>query len=178
MYQDVLNFWFQEIGEAGWWRGDARLDRQITQRFAELHARATRCELYAWRTLPHGRLAEIIVLDQFSRNMFRDSARAFAYDSLALALAQEAIAAHVDEALNPVERSFLYVPFMHSESPAIHQIAVGLFHANGIEVNFDFELKHKEIIDRFGRYPHRNSALGRASTPGELEFLKQPGSRF
>ncbi len=123
-------------------------------------------------------MAEIIVLDQFSRNIFRDKPEAFASDALALALAQEAIAAKADEQLKPIERSFLYMPFMHSESLAIHEVAVGLFENNGIASNYDFEIKHKTIIERFGRYPHRNSILGRESTPEEIEFLTQPGSSF
>ena len=118
------------------------------------------------------------MLDQFSRNMFRDSPLAFAHNALALALAQEAVSAKADEALSPVERSFLYMPYMHSESLLIHEIAVDLFQRNGIKGNLDFEIRHKAIIEKFGRYPHRNSILGRASTAEEIEFLKQPGSSF
>lgn len=118
------------------------------------------------------------MLDQFSRNMFRDTPLAFAYDPLVLALAQEAVSAKADEALSPVQRSFLYMPYMHSESLKIHEVAVDLFRRNGIQGNLDFEIKHKSIIERFGRYPHRNNILGRASTEDEIEFLKQPGSGF
>ena len=110
--------------------------------------------------------------------MFRDSALAFANDALALALAQEAIACGADQDLTQVQRSFLYMPFMHSESLRIHEIAVELFRKNGIEGNLDFEFKHKKIIEKFGRYPHRNSVLGRQSTAEELEFLTRPGSSF
>jgi uncharacterized protein (DUF924 family) len=126
----------------------------------------------------HGRLAEVIVLDQFSRNMFRNSPLSFAHDALALALAQEAIAVGADKSLNQTERSFLYMPFMHSESLKIHEIATRLFRDNGNQNSLAFELKHKAIIARFGRYPHRNSILGRKSTDEEIEFLKQPGSGF
>ena len=132
----------------------------------------------AWRDTPHGRLAEIIVLDQFSRNLFRNSAKAFAQDGMALVLAQEAVRSGADAALMPQERVFLYMPYMHSESAAIHQTAVELFTRNGISDNLDYELKHKAIIDRFGRYPHRNAVLGRTSTPGEIAFLQEPGSSF
>ena len=118
------------------------------------------------------------MLDQFSRNIHRDTAEAFANDALALALAQEAVARGCDRELPPVERAFLYLPWMHSESALIHEEALRLFAAPGLEKNLDFERRHKAIIDRFGRYPHRNAVLGRASTADELEFLKQPGSSF
>jgi uncharacterized protein (DUF924 family) len=123
-------------------------------------------------------LAEIIVFDQFSRNMFRDSPLSFANDSLALALSQEANSAGADQSFSKIQRSFLYMPFMHSESLIIHEIAIDLYKKNGIQTNLDFEIKHKDIIKRFGRYPHRNKILGRASTKAEIEFLKQPGSEF
>lgn len=178
MYQDVLKFWFEDTKPAQWWKKDENFDRMIIERFSELHRRATCCELFEWRKDARGRLAEIVVLDQFSRNMFRDSPLSFAQDALALALSQEAVSAGADRTLNPVERSFLYMPFMHSESMKIHEVAVELFRKNGIEGNFDFELKHKAIIERFGRYPHRNAILGRESTQEEIEFLKQPGSSF
>ncbi|MBM96263.1 MAG: hypothetical protein CMI09_10530 [Oceanospirillaceae bacterium] len=177
-YQDVLTFWFEELKPAQWWKKDVEMDATILERFGDLHRRGTLSELFSWRQTAHGRLAEVIVLDQFSRNMYRDDARAFASDGMALALAQEAVACGDHQALTDVERSFLYMPYMHSESAAVHDVAVALFRDNGIESNYDFELKHKVIIDRFGRYPHRNAILGRESTPEELEFLKQPGSRF
>ena len=125
-----------------------------------------------------GRLAEIIVLDQLSRNLYRNSSLAFAQDSLALALAQEAITLKLDAALPPIQRSFLYMPFMHSESKLIHQYALKLFEDLGNPINLDFEQRHKEIIDRFGRYPHRNQVLGRNSSQEELDFLTQPNSHF
>jgi len=178
MFNDVLNFWFEEISPAQWWAKDLQFDQQIRDRFAALHAQAAQCELYTWRDTAHGRLAEVIVLDQFSRNMFRDTPQAFAQDPLALALAQEAIAAGAADLLTPIERSFLYLPFMHSESLLIHEVAVQLYTENGLQNNLDFEFKHKAIIEQFGRYPHRNAILGRVSTPEEIEFLKQPNSGF
>ncbi len=178
MYQEILKFWFEELQPSQWWKKDEQLDRLITERFAEVHHRATLCELYGWRKDAHGRLAEVIVLDQFSRNMFRGDPRSFAHDAIALALAQEAVSIGADQSLNATERSFLYMPFMHSESLPIHEVATELFLNNGNQNSFDFELKHKVIIERFGRYPHRNSILGRDSTPEEIEFLKQPGSGF
>ena len=176
--QDVLQFWFGDLGPEDWWRKDTALDQRIADRFGATLDAAARCELFAWRLTPRGRLAEVIVLDQFSRNIRRDTAAAFANDALALALAQEAVARGCDLELQPVERAFLYLPWMHSESPLIHQEALRLYSVPGLEQNLDFERRHKAIIDRFGRYPHRNAILGRVSTPEELEFLEQPGSSF
>ena len=178
MYQEILRFWFEDIDPAQWWAKDAAFDQLLRGRFSEIHAQATRCELYAWRADARGRLAEIIVLDQFSRNMFRGSPLSFASDTLALALAQEAVSTKADLALSPTERSFIYLPFMHSESAKIHALALDLYRRNGIQSNLDFEIRHKQIIERFGRYPHRNGILGRCSTEEELEFLQQPGSGF
>lgn len=176
--QQVLEFWFKEIAPAQWWKKDAALDRQIAQRFGDVHRQAVSCELYHWRATPAGRLAEVLVLDQFSRNMFRGLPQAFAADGQALALAQEAVATGADKMLSATERSFLYMPFMHSESAKIHTIAVELFRSNDLPSSLDYELQHKKIIDRFGRYPHRNVILGRSSTPAEEAFLKLPGSSF
>lgn len=175
---DVQQFWFAELSKAQWFKKDPSVDQTIAQRFGPLHRQAAQCELCHWRITPQGRLAEIIVLDQFSRNLYRDSGQAFAYDALALALAQEAVRQGADHVLGPVERSFLYMPYMHSESPVIHSRALELFDQPGLEENLRFEIRHKDIIDRFGRYPHRNKLLGRESTEEELEFLKQPGSSF
>lgn len=176
--QAVLQFWFNELTPAQWFKKDTEMDAAIMARFGELHGHVVQCECYTWRDTPQGRLAEIIVLDQFSRNMYRDNARAFAFDALALALAQEAVAAGADMALTPEERSFLYMPYMHSESKTIHAQAMVLFDQPGLENNLDFEVRHKAIIDRFGRYPHRNMLLGRASSDEEIAFLEQPGSSF
>ncbi|MGB0468081.1 MAG: DUF924 family protein [Pontibacterium sp.] len=178
MYQQVLDFWFKDIDPSNWWIKSERFDAQIVKQFSDIHTKANRCELYRWRATAEGRLAEIIVLDQFSRNMFRDHALSFASDALALALAQDAILIRADRALNEIERSFLYMPFMHSESPEIHEVALKLYQDNGLKNNIEFEIKHKAIIDRFGRYPHRNKVLGRLSTEEELKFLEQPGSSF
>lgn len=174
----VLDFWFRDIQPAQWFKADPAFDAQIQVRFGGLHAQAVRCELFAWRARPQGRLAEIIVLDQFSRNLHRGDPRAFAADAQALALAQEAIAHGADQALTQQERIFLYMPYMHSESAAIQGVSETLFRANGLANNLDFALRHKAIIDRFGRYPHRNAILGRESTEEERAFLQQPGSSF
>lgn len=175
---EVLHFWFSEISPQLWFTKDEKFDERLRSLFLPIHAQANKCETYLWRETPEGRLAEILVLDQFSRNMFRDRPEAFASDSLALALSQEAIRGGADQELPITQRAFLYMPFMHSESPLIHEQAVKLFSHPGLEENLDFEYRHKKIIDRFGRYPHRNSALGRTSTPEEIEFLAQPGSGF
>lgn len=177
-FQSVLDFWFEELEPKQWWEVDEALDEDIGQRFGDLHRQACACELYPWRQEARGRLAEIIVLDQFSRNMYRATSRAFAQDALALCLAQEAVALKVQEQLSDQQRSFLYMPFMHSESKIIHERAMELFSEPQVKGNLNFEIRHKEIIDRFGRYPHRNAILGRESTQEELEFLKQPGSSF
>ena len=176
--EDVLQFWFGELTASDWWRKDPGLDQRIAARFGTTLAAAARCEFFAWRDSARGRLAEVIVLDQFSRNVHRDSAAAFANDSLALALAQEAVARGCDRELPVPQRAFLYLPYMHSESPLIHEQALRLYAVAGLEQNLDFERRHKAIIDRFGRYPHRNRLLGRASTDEELAFLQEPGSSF
>lgn len=177
-YEQVLDFWFVETRPESWWAADPAFDALIRRRFAPLHEQAARAELYGWRASPSGRLAEIIVLDQFSRNLLRGSARAYANDLAALALAQEAVAAGAHRALEPDRRVFLLLPYMHSESHEIHAVAERLFREFTPPFNHDFELRHKAIIDRFGRYPHRNDELGRASTAEEVAFLGQPGSAF
>lgn len=175
---EINNFWFRELKPRQWFTKDTALDAEIKRRFGEVHQRTAQGESSSWRQTPEGRLAEILVLDQFSRNIFRDEAQAFACDPLALTLAQEAVQVRADKELRVDQRVFIYMPFMHSESKAAHETAVQLFSAPGLEYNLNFELRHKAIIDRFGRYPHRNDILGRASTPEEIEFLKMPGSSF
>ena len=178
MFEDVFTFWFEETEPRQWWKVDPAFDELIESRFGPLLASVAQGECYTWRSTARGRLAEIIVLDQFSRNIYRGTPQAFAQDPVALVLAQEAVAAGLLPSLNEIERSFLLMPYMHSESAAIHQQAERLFRDHTPQNNYQFELRHKAIIDRFGRYPHRNAILGRASTEEEIEFLKQPGSRF
>ena len=120
----------------------------------------------------------IVLIDQFSRNLHRGSARAFAHDAMALVLAQEAVAQGLDAALAPEQRAFVYMPYMHSESRLIHVLAENLFRLHTTAENHGFELRHKLVVDRYGRYPHRNAVLGRVSTDEELAFLLQPGSSF
>ena len=178
MPEDILQFWFESLEPAQWWRVDPALDALIRQRFGALHRAAVAGECWTWRTRPEGRLAEIIVLDQFSRNLLRGTPGAFAADPMALALAQEAVACGADLALPIERRFFLYMPYMHSESALIHAQAEALFRERTPQKNFEAELAHKAIIDRFGRYPHRNAMLDRTSTEEELAFLKLPGSSF
>lgn len=176
--EEVLDFWFNELSPADWWKKSDDFDALIKRRFLTVQQSAVQGECFSWRESAQGRLAEIIVLDQFSRNIFRDTPQAFASDTMALVLAQEAIASAADIKLTSVEKPFLYMPFMHSESLIIHEVAVALFTDNGVQANVDFELKHKVIIERFGRYPHRNIILGRVSTEEEVSFLQGPNSSF
>jgi uncharacterized protein (DUF924 family) len=162
MKADVLDFWFNELAPAQHWDKDPALDATIEQHFGAVHTAAAAGELWEWRTHAEGRLAEIIVLDQFSRNIFRDSPAAFFCDPMALVLAQEAVAIGVDKELNVQKRSFLYLPYMHSESLCVHEQAMRLLDQPGLENNYEFELKHLAIIKRFGRYPHRNALLNRS----------------
>jgi uncharacterized protein (DUF924 family) len=174
----IIHFWFDELSEKQHFAKDAALDALMVQRFGALLERAARCELFGWRATPAGRLAEIIVLDQFSRNVWRDTPRAFAQDALALTLAQELVLRGDDTQLSVAQRRFAYMPYMHSESLLVHQEALRLFALPGLEDNLQFEQRHLAILPRFGRYPHRNAILGRASTAQELAFLQEPGSGF
>ena len=176
--QDILHFWFEELNVKMRFAKDEKLDQKIRDRYLQTFNDALNGVTSVWRNSPEGRLAEIIVLDQFPRNMFRDSAKAFSGDDLALKLAQEAVARGDDQKVPLEQRAFFYMPYMHSEDPEVHKKAVELFSQKGLEYNYKYELMHKSIIDRFGRYPHRNEVLGRKSTPEEVEFLKGPGSSF
>lgn len=187
---DVLDFWFGAPGEAGqggaremWFRKSEATDAEIAKRFAPLIERALRGELAAWSAQPHSALAQIVLLDQFTRNTFRDTSRAFAGDSRALAAASAMVGLRQDEALLPVQRSFAYLPFEHSESRVMQDESVRLFarlvaDAPELASTLDYARQHQAIVGRFGRFPHRNEVLGRLSTAEELAFLQQPGSRF
>jgi len=176
--QSILHFWFEELTAKQHFVKDAALDETIRAQFGDTLEAAARCELFAWRATAEGRLAEIIVLDQFSRNVYRDTPCAFAQDALALVLAQDLVASGQDRSLPEAQRVFAYMPYMHSESALVHAQAVQLFAQPGMVDTLRFELAHKAIIDRFGRYPHRNAILGRPSTAKELEFLAGSGSGF
>jgi uncharacterized protein (DUF924 family) len=172
-YQEVIDFWFKELTPNQWYEKSNELDLKMTERFIALHSSVVAGECSSWRNEPMGRLAEVLVIDQFSRNIYRDDAKSFIYDPMALVLAQEAIRGEYHKNFEAKYKQFFYMPYMHSESNMIHNSAMLLFSEPGLEDAFDFELKHKSIIERFGRYPYRNDILGRTSTPEEVEFLKQ-----
>ena len=181
----VLRFWFGEAPGAArpeWFRKDPAFDEEIRRRFGALHAAAAGRELEAWRASPEPMLALVIVLDQFSRNLHRGAARAFAQDAHALECAKEAVGRRDDRALLPVQRQFLYLPYEHSEDLADQDSGLELMRpleafepTRGVA---DWAMRHRDIVKRFGRFPHRNAALGRASTAEETAFLQQPGSGF
>ena len=177
---EVLHFWFGEGAEYGkahkrWFEKSPAFDAEVRSRFLEVHESLAR--INDWLDNPGECLARIIVLDQFSRNMFRGTPRAFETDGLALAAARHAIASGYDRDWLRVEKIFAYLPFEHSEALADQQRACELMRPLG-EEQYDYALRHKAIIERFSRFPHRNAILGRASTAEEIEFLKQPGSGF
>lgn len=179
MYKEILDFCFKEVGSQQFFEKDLAFDQLLTRRFGGVLEQAAAAEFYRWRSSIEGRLAEIIVLDQFSRNIYRDTPAAFAQDAMALTLAQEAVSNGALEALDGVAaRKFLLMPYMHSESRVIHQQAEKLFKRYTDVETLEAELKHKVIIDRFDRYPHRNKVLGRLSTKEEIAFLKEPNSSF
>ena len=188
--QAALDFWFgaEDSPERGtqrevWFRKDAAFDALIAQRFGGLVERAIGGELRDWDAEPASTLARILLLDQFTRNIFRDTPGAFAGDALALAAAKSMLAQQHDQALPAEQRSFVYLPFEHAEDLAAQDEAVRLFgqleadapHLKGL---LDYAQRHQAIVARFGRFPHRNAALGRESTAEELAFLERPGSRF
>lgn len=193
----ILRFWFGELDELGraseatqtrWWSKDPTFDAEIRERFGATHAAVARGELDSWLAAPRSRLAYIIVLDQFSRNMFRDSAGMFATDDKALRAALTGITLGMDKQLRLDERGMFYMPLMHSEDLAIQERCIALFQALASEVTgsarasmlsrVGFAERHRDIVKKFGRFPHRNAALARASTPDELDFLNGPGSSF
>ena len=174
----ILHFWFTESTPQQWFAKDDAFDATIRTRFLATHAAAALGECWSWRSSAQGRLAELIVLDQFSRNLYRGDPRAFAQDAMALALAQELVQQGLDQQLTPAQRGFAYLPYMHSESRAVQQQSLALYTALGQENSLRFAHAHQVIVERFGRYPHRNAALGRQSTPEEVAFLQEPGSAF
>ena len=172
--EEVLSFWFGQEAKR-WFEKNATFDSEIRSRFLPLYDELVADD--AWLSQPRDCLARIIVLDQFPRNMFRGTPRAFAADPLALAAAKHAVGNGFDRNLQLVEKQFVYLPFEHSESLADQERACQLMKALNEDL-YDWAIRHKRIIERFGRFPHRNEILGRKSTPEEIEFLKQPGSGF
>ena len=182
---DILAFWFPPGTKARrdvWFRKDDAFDREIRERFGAALAAGIAGAFGEWCTTAHGSLARVVLLDQLTRNAFRGTADQFAGDPGALATANDALERGFDRALDAHERSFLYMPFEHSERLDMQDRAVELFTALAAETGVDAPLpwahKHRDIIRRFGRFPHRNAMLGRESTAEELAFLEQPGSRF
>jgi uncharacterized protein (DUF924 family) len=176
-YQQILNFWFYELEAQDHFVKNDWVDEQI-KGFADVHTAVKAGETAAWRETAQGALAEIIVLDQFSRNMFRGSAESFTQDARALELAQAAIAKGQDQELSPEMRLFMYMPYMHSESKKVHAAAVPLFESLGNKNSLAYEHIHKKIIDQFGRYPHRNEMMGRKHTPEETAYLAENVESF
>lgn len=177
-YSEIIKFWFEILSPKQWWVKDASLDAMIKDKYTKLHEAAAAGGLKSWRVTDEGRLAEIIILDQFSRNMFRDTPNAFVFDGQAIDLCKSAIEQDTHKRLTPPKTNFLLMPYMHSESLVEHQIALPLFRDYTGDDTFEFEKRHCAIIERFGRYPHRNQILERQSTPQEIDFLNTPGSRF
>lgn len=189
---DILRFWFGEAQSGNtryqqrrslWFVKNAETDQIIRDRFLRLHEQAAAGELDHWKDSPESCLALIVLLDQFSRNMFRGEPKSFETDAKALAVAKEAIARGFDQQRIPIERLFLYMPLEHSESLGDQHRCVELMHQLAIadpELNdcYDYAIRHLKVIEAFERFPHRNAMLGRDTTPTEAEFLKQPGSSF
>ena len=181
----VLDFWFGPADSPGygtaravWFESDSAFDAEVRQRFGAAIEPAAQGDLDGIAANAEGALALIILLDQFPRNVYRGTARAFAHDARARSVAHDALAAGHDRALAPFMRPFLYLPFEHSEAMADQDRSVALFRAHGDERALSFAIAHRDVIARFGRFPHRNAVLGRASTAEELAFLEQPGADF
>lgn len=189
---DILNFWFDDPARPNsdygqqrsvWFKKDPAFDARIRESFLADHERAAQGELATWQTQPRTCLALIVLLDQFPRNLFRGDRRSFATDDQALALAQHALRQGFDQQLVPVERVFVYLPLEHSETLAHQDACVALMEQlcaahPEFASTLDYAHRHRDVIQRFGRFPHRNAVLGRATTAAEAEFLQQPGSRF
>jgi uncharacterized protein (DUF924 family) len=174
---DVIRFWFIDHGKDDWFGGKPEFDAVLAEAFAQTHPQVARGEAWNWRKTSEGRLAEIVVLDQFSRQLHRGSPEAFAQDKMALVLAQEAITAGADQAVRPEWRAFFYMPFMHAESLVVQDEGVRLFADLGDAEQLDFMKGHRNCIARFGRFPFRNKALGRVSTEEEVVYMKEQGDR-
>lgn len=175
---DVLKFWFEDHGRDDWFGGKPEFDAEIAAAFTDTHAALVRGEGWGWRGTPDGRLAEIIVLDQFSRQLFRGRPEAFASDGMALALAQEAVGGGHPNFLPMPQRIFFFLPFMHAESVAMQAESVRLHTALGSPDLLKFAEGHAACVRRFGRFPKRNAALGRTSTPEELAYMAETDGMF
>lgn len=175
---DILGFWYSERARPNWWKKSDAFDAQLRARFAATWEAACSGACDAWARTPEGALALVIVCDQLPRNMFRGEAEMYASDERALATAEGAIEAGFHELLPDDRLTFLFMPFMHAESREAQARSCELFLTPAVRGNHAYAVKHRDIVDRFGRFPHRNAILGRESTPEEVEFLEQPGSSF
>lgn len=182
---DILAFWFgahPHVERDDWFRKSEAFDLEIRERFAEALAAGLAGAFGEWCTTPRGALARVVLLDQFTRNAFRGTPKSFAGDARALATSNLALEREFDRALDPYERQFLYMPFVHSEALAMQDRAIECFtrlaQDTGLTEPLDWAGRHRDVIRRFGRFPHRNAILGRTSTNEESVFLEQPGSRF
>ncbi|GJL93983.1 MAG: hypothetical protein DHS20C05_03880 [Hyphococcus sp.] len=174
--QAVLTFWFEDTKPYQWFRRSAQFDQTVRTRFGAMHEAACSGRLDVWQSNPHHCLALIIVLDQFSRNTYRDTPRAFAQDKQALAIANGAIRRRYDQLFDRKEKAFFYMPFMHSEVLAVQEKSVALYKARlPGTMNVPYAIEHRDIVKKFGRFPHRNKIMGRQSTPTETAFLKAGG---
>ena len=177
-HRDVLDFWFSPASKAHWFERSDAFDAAVADRLGPWHDKAASGEIDGWAVEPAGLLALVILLDQVPRNIHRGTPRAFATDAKALALARLAVDQGLDEGLDLDQRLFLYLPFEHAEQLADQERSVALFRAMGDAHYLDYAIRHRDIVVRFGRFPHRNAILGRPSTAEELAFLEQPGSWF
>ena len=169
--QDILDFWYAPEMRSSWFNSTPELDTQIRARFEPTWEAAVRGELDAWLGSPAGCLALAIILDQFPLNMFRDTAKSFSSEGQAIGVAKQALEKGFDQHIDPAQLAFLYMPLMHSEDLADQDLSVELFAAAGLDNNLRFAQHHREIVRRFGRFPHRNAILGRTSTPQEIAYL-------
>ncbi|MEM6497210.1 MAG: DUF924 family protein [Pseudomonadota bacterium] len=175
---DVLGFWFTELEKTQWFEKDDAVDAAIKQRFTAVHREVSALDLETLMSSPRTALAAVIVLDQFSRNMSRGTPASFASDAKALDLANQILQRGLERSFSEDEKAFCYLPLEHSEVLDDQQRCVALFRALGNDNYLSYAKAHLAVIERFGRFPHRNAILGRVSTPEELEFLAQPGSGF
>lgn len=174
--EEVLSFWFEALMPEQWFAKSEALDREIGDLFEALRVAVLESKAAGWRDDPRTLLAAVILLDQFSRNVHRGTAEAFAADPLAQELASLAVARGWDRAMTPEQRQFLYLPFEHAESRELQAVSLSCFEALGQEEALEYARQHAEVIARYGRFPSRNAALGRQSTPEEKEYLAQPGA--
>jgi uncharacterized protein (DUF924 family) len=171
---DILDFWFSEPSRRRWFKSTSGFDRELAERFEELHVMAADGVLADWEQSPDGALALVILLDQIPLNIYRGEPRCFATEGLALAVAGRAIARGLDRELAPERLAFLYMPYMHSESLTDQERSVELYTQPGLEHHLKWARHHRDIVRRFGRFPHRNAVLGRESTPEEQRYLDSP----